>query len=62
MTQEDKAIDVRSSVVVKQSPSCRQVAHKTNAGLSEEEAIERHTIGRIGNDEPGDDEQPQSEV
>lgn len=58
MTQENKkTIDVRSSVVVKQSPNLREVTHKAKAGLSEEEAIERNTIGSF---EESDDEEAQS--
>lgn len=52
MTQENKkTIDVQSSVVIKQSPNLRQVQHKAKAGLSEEEAIERHTIGNFEKEE-----------
>ena len=48
MTQENKkVIDVHSSMVVKKSPNLREVTHKAKAGLSEEEAIERHTIGKL---------------
>jgi hypothetical protein len=54
MTQEDKTINVKSSVVVKKSPDCRQVTHKVNASLTEEEAIERHIIGNF-EDESDDD-------
>jgi hypothetical protein len=56
MSEENKAIDVKSSIVIKKSPNCRQVAHKTTAGLSEEEAIERHTIGNFGDEQPEEDE------
>lgn len=52
MTQENKkTIDVRSSVVIKQSPNLREVNYKAKAGLSEEEAIERHTIGNVEQEE-----------
>lgn len=60
MTQENKAIDVKSSIVIKKSPSFKQVAHKATAGLSEEEAIERHTIGNFGDDGQSTDEETQS--
>ena len=42
---QDNPITVDASVSIKQSPNLRKVAHKTTAGLSEVEAIERHTIG-----------------
>ena len=62
MTQEDKTIDVKSSVVVKKSPDCRQVTHKVNASLTEEEAIERHIIGNFENKQDPDDDSNASET
>ncbi len=42
---KEKRIVIESEVSVKKSPKLKQVAYKSKAGLSEEEAIERHTIG-----------------
>lgn len=61
MTQENKkVINVNSSVVIKQSPNLRQVTHKAKAGLSEEEAIERHTIGNFEKEEESEESETQS--
>lgn len=56
MSQERKVIDIDTSVIIKKSPDCREIAHKAIAGLSEAEAIERHTIGSYTNDEDDKDE------
>lgn len=56
MNQERKMIDVDTSIVIKKSPDCREIAHKAHAGLSEAEAIERHTIGSYIDDEDDKDE------
>jgi len=51
MTQENKKIiDVKSSVVIKKSPDFKSVKHKANASLSEDEAIERNTVGNFKDD------------
>lgn len=56
MSQENKKIiDVQSEVVIKQSPNLRQVNHKANAGLSQEQAIERYTIGKFEEEEDADE-------
>lgn len=51
MSKDDNVIDIQAELVIKKSPDCRQVAHKAKAGLSEAEAIERHTVGRFGDDD-----------
>ncbi len=57
MSQEnDKTIDVPTTLVVKKSPDCKVVAHKAKAGLSEAQAIERHTVGNFGDNEEESDE------
>jgi len=45
--QENKKISVNETIVVKKSPGCREVAHKANASLSEEELIKKHTVGEL---------------
>lgn len=60
MSQKDKIIIVESEVSVKKSPNFKQVARKANANLTEEEAIERYTIGeyhREGTEEEGEQEE-----
>jgi altronate dehydratase len=42
---EDKIIDVKAEVILKKSPEFRDVAHKATAGVSDDEAIERNTLG-----------------
>lgn len=55
--KNDKVINVNSSVVVKKSPNLREVNYKANANLTEEEAIERHTIGKLENQEDENQEE-----
>lgn len=45
MSKSKKEILVEAEVSIKKSPDLRQVSHKATAGMSEAEAIERHTIG-----------------
>jgi hypothetical protein len=46
MSNEDKkTINIEASVVVKKSQDFKQISHKANAGISEADAIERHTVG-----------------
>lgn len=49
----DKIV-IKSSITVKKSSDVKEIKHKATAGLSEAEAIERHTIGEY--EEDGDEE------
>lgn len=63
MSQKRKVINVKSSVVIKKSPEFKDITHKASAGLSEAEAIERHTIGNFGDDKREEEqEQEQSNL
>lgn len=60
MSKENKEIIiVESDVSVKKSPKLKKIAHKANAGLTEAEAIERHTIGEY--DRKRDEEEGEQE-
>ena len=51
MSEEDKKkIDIKASVVVKKSQGFKKITHKSVAGVSEDEAIERFTVGNFGED------------
>lgn len=62
MTQDKDIVEVRTEIVTKKSPGFREVAHKANAGISEAEALDKHTIGRYndgdGKPEDGGDSSP----
>jgi len=52
----NKKIILKSSISVKKSPGLKNIKYKAEAGLSEAEAIERNTIGKLGkNDEDDED-------
>jgi len=54
--QDKKTINIEASVVVKKSQDFKQVSHKATAGISEAEAIERHTVGDLEDDEREEEE------
>lgn len=64
MTQENKkTINVQADMVVKKSPEFKKITHKAIAGMSEAEAIDKHTIGGFGDGtEKDEDEKTQSNL
>lgn len=44
----DEKIELEVEIVTRKSPNFKNIEHKATAGLSEAEAIERNTIGSIG--------------
>ena len=53
MSEEEKKkkiINIKSSVTVKKSQGFKEITHKSVAGLSDDEAIERFTVGNFGED------------
>jgi len=57
MSDEQKKIDVKTEVVVRKAANFREVAHKATAGVSDDEAIERNTIGSFGDSTDGEDDE-----
>lgn len=49
MSEEKLTLEVQ--LVAKESPDARKVIYKANASISEDEALEKYTIGSLEDDE-----------
>lgn len=53
---DSKKIDVQAELVVKKSSDFRHVAYKASGNVSERDAIERNTIGSLGDNGNSEEE------
>lgn len=50
-SEKKKVINVQEEVVAKESEELRKVEHKATAGLSEQDAIAKHVVAELEEDE-----------
>lgn len=55
--EKDKPIVVDANLRVKQSKNLREVKYRAKAGVSEAEAIERHTVGEFNTRRDNEEEE-----
>lgn len=56
MSERNFDIEVKTGITAKQAPDFKDVTLKAVAGITEHDLVERHTIGKIKNEEDEDEE------